>query len=82
MDRLLIRPEEAARLLAVGRTRLYAMLQSGELPSITIGRSRRILRADLEGWVANLAETGSAGAGDCQPDCQTARRRPVSAGRA
>jgi excisionase family DNA binding protein len=43
---LLLRPEEAARLLAIGRSKLYELLASGELASVRIGRLRRVpLRA-------------------------------------
>jgi excisionase family DNA binding protein len=43
---LLLRPEEAARLLAIGRSKLFELLASGELASVRIGRLRRVpLRA-------------------------------------
>ena len=37
-DRLLLRVEEAAHLLAISRTKAYALVATGELPSVTIGR--------------------------------------------
>jgi excisionase family DNA binding protein len=53
LSRLLLTPEEAAKLLAVGRTTLYGLLQSGELPSVRIGACRRIpfdaVRAFVDG---------------------------------
>lgn len=58
---LLYSPETAARLLGVGRSTVYALLASGEAPSIKIGRSRRIRRADLEAYVNSLAETVAMG---------------------
>ena len=42
MDSLLLRPGEAAKLLAMSRTTLYALLATGELESIKIGASRLI----------------------------------------
>lgn len=57
---LLYRPEEAAEVLSLSRATVYELLSSGSLPSIKIGRSRRITRAALESFVAGLA--GSAGA--------------------
>ena len=33
---------DAARFLAVGRTSVYAMIGDGRLPSVQIGRCRRI----------------------------------------
>jgi excisionase family DNA binding protein len=51
---LLVTAEEAARLLAVGRTTVYALLGSGDLKSVQIGRSRRIRLSDLETFVQQL----------------------------
>ena len=44
--------EEAARRLGVGRTTMYALLASGEIPSVTIGRLRRIPAEALNEYVA------------------------------
>ncbi|MBC9731355.1 helix-turn-helix domain-containing protein [Streptomyces sp. TRM68367] len=44
--------EEAARRLGVGRTTMYALLASGEIPSVTIGRLRRIPAEALSDYVA------------------------------
>jgi excisionase family DNA binding protein len=49
---ILLRPEEAARMLRVSRTAIYGLLASGDLPSITIGRRRRIPRGALDSYVA------------------------------
>lgn len=53
-DQLLYRPEEAARVLGIGRSRLFTLLKGGELTSVQIGRSRRIPRESLEGYVTRL----------------------------
>ena len=61
-DQLLVTPEEAARRLAVGRTTVYALMGSGELPSVNIGRCRRIAVTSLQFFVARLVEnTPTAG---------------------
>jgi excisionase family DNA binding protein len=52
MNPLLLTPEQAFRLIGVGRSHGYKLIASGELPSIKIGRLRRIPRAALERWVA------------------------------
>lgn len=44
--------EEAARRMSVGRTTMYALLASGEIPSVTIGRLRRIPAEALNDYVA------------------------------
>ena len=54
---LLYTPEEAAELLRLGRSRIYELLASGQLPSLTIGRSRRIPADALRAWVE--AQTGT-----------------------
>ena len=45
------RPEEAATYLGIGRTRIYALLTAGEIPSVKVGRTRHIRRADLDGYM-------------------------------
>jgi excisionase family DNA binding protein len=41
-QRVLVTVEEAARIWSIGRTTMYAMVLRKEVPSIKIGRSRRI----------------------------------------
>ena len=53
-DRLLLTPEEAAEVLRVGRTTIYALMKAGELHGIHIGRSCRISRAELERYVRHM----------------------------
>jgi excisionase family DNA binding protein len=61
-DRLLVSPIEAANLLGIGRSKLYLLLQSGDLQSIRIGSCRRIPVTAIEALVKRLAdaETGSS----------------------
>ena len=49
---LAVSPADAARLLGIGRTRLYEELGSGALPSFHLGRRRLIRVAALEAWMA------------------------------
>lgn len=55
--RLLLTVEEAAEMLGIGRTLAYALVSAGELPSVTLGRLRRIPVAGLRTWVDNLPAT-------------------------
>jgi excisionase family DNA binding protein len=48
---LLLRPEEAGQVLGISRSKVYAMLNSGQLPSIRAGRTIRVPRAALEKWI-------------------------------
>lgn len=47
--------EEAAQQLRIGRTTLYRLLSAGDLPSILIGRSRRITAAALTEYIDRMA---------------------------
>lgn len=53
-ESLLLTPEEAARLLRIGRTTVYALMKTGDLRSVHIGRSCRLARAELERYVDRL----------------------------
>lgn len=53
-DALLLTPEEAARVLRVGRTTVYALLKAGDLHPVHIGRSCRLSRAELERYINRL----------------------------
>jgi excisionase family DNA binding protein len=57
-DPLLLTPEEAAHVLRVGRTTIYALMMAGELRAIHIGRSCRLSRAELERYVRRLEAPG------------------------
>lgn len=48
---MLLTPEQAAAALNINRSTLYGLLMRGDLPSFTIGRSRRIPVAELEQWI-------------------------------
>ena len=50
--RLLLRIDEAARLLGIGTTLAYEMVGQGRLPHVRLGRSVRVPRAALEAWIA------------------------------
>jgi excisionase family DNA binding protein len=58
MDRLLLRPIEAAEAIGVGRSRIYELLASGELPSIRIGSSVRVPIDRLRAWIDRKAIEG------------------------
>lgn len=51
MDKLLLRPAEAAELLGVSRSRLYALLAEGRLPVVRIGQTMRVPVRELERWI-------------------------------
>jgi excisionase family DNA binding protein len=56
MDRLLLRPVEAAEAIGIGRSKVYELLASGELPSLRIGGSVRVPVDALKAWIARQLE--------------------------
>jgi excisionase family DNA binding protein len=73
-DPLLLTPEEAARLLRLGRTTVYALMTAGDLRPIHIGRSCRLARAELERYVRMLQNPPQAA-----PSQHRRRSQPKSA---
>lgn len=55
--KLMLTVVEAAELLGIKRTLMYTLLGSGAVPSVQIGRLRRIRRTDLEIYAAQLIPT-------------------------
>jgi excisionase family DNA binding protein len=51
----LLRVDEAADWLGLSKRKTYELVSRGELPSVHIGRSRRIALSALESFVARLA---------------------------
>jgi len=47
----LLRIEAVAETLGISRARAYAMAADGRLPSVRIGRSRRVPARQLEEWI-------------------------------
>ena len=59
-SRLLVTVDEAAHRLAIGRSHVYEQIQRGTLRSVLIGRSRRIVKDDLEAFIEELLSDKSA----------------------
>jgi excisionase family DNA binding protein len=55
-ERELLRAEEAAVVLGIGRSKVFEMLRAGELPVIRLGRSVRIPRQALAVWIEERTE--------------------------
>jgi len=49
---------EVADHLRLGRTTVYRLIGTGELPSIKVGASRRVTRDALQGYVDGLGPVG------------------------
>ena len=51
---LLLKPEAAAQALNIGRSKIYQLMEAGEIESVKIGRSRRISVKALEAFTEKL----------------------------
>lgn len=51
MDPILLRPIEAARLMGLGRSKIYDLAAAGEIPVVRIGKSIRIPMEALRRWI-------------------------------
>lgn len=60
-DSELLRMDQAARVLNVGRSTIYTLAQSGQLPGvIRVGRSLRVSRRRLLEWIEDNASAPAA----------------------
>ncbi len=48
---ILLKAEQVCRIVNLGRSKVYELLLTQQIPSISIGRSRRVLREDLMAWI-------------------------------
>ncbi len=54
METLLLRPEEVAEYLNIGRSKVYELMRAGTLESVRIGACRRVPRAAVDEYVESL----------------------------
>jgi excisionase family DNA binding protein len=47
----LVKADEAAKMIGVGRTKVYEMMASGKLPIVRIGSAVRVNRQRLLEWI-------------------------------
>ena len=57
METLLLKVPEVMARLAVGQTKVYELMSSGELRSVKVGRSRRVPTDELERFIADLDDS-------------------------
>jgi len=56
---LVFTPDEVAELLCVSRYTVYRLIEQGDIPSVCIGRLRRVRRVDLERWMEEHLSSAS-----------------------
>jgi excisionase family DNA binding protein len=52
----LMSTEELAKFLGLGRTRTYELLSTGIIPSVRIGRLRKVRRTDVDKYIESCLE--------------------------
>ena len=55
-DPICIRVNDAARMIGIGRTKLYALIAAGEVQTVKLGRATRITTASLHDLVKRQRE--------------------------
>jgi excisionase family DNA binding protein len=66
-EKILLKPKRAFELLDIGRSTGYAMIASGELPSVRIGRAVRVPVDGLREWVKRQTDKNESGVNDSAP---------------
>lgn len=51
LDPICVRVNEAARMIGVGRTKLYELIAAGEVETVKLGKATRITTASLHDLV-------------------------------
>jgi excisionase family DNA binding protein len=59
MDQLLYTIAECCRLVAIGRTKFYQLVSTGEIPIRKVGKKTLVAAADLKRWAERLPPSGS-----------------------
>jgi len=57
---VLLRPEQAAEALSIGRTVVYGLMRSGQLRSVKVGGLRRVPASALVEFVRQLEQEQAA----------------------
>ena len=51
VEPICVRIDDAARMIGVGRTKLYELIATGELEAVKIGKATRVTTASLQKFV-------------------------------
>ena len=54
MDKLLLKPAEVGELTGVGKSKTYALIAAGVIPSVRIGKCLRVPADRLRKWIDEL----------------------------
>lgn len=76
-QRLLLRPEEVAAILGLGRSTIYELLRAGELSAVHIGRATRIPARDLDRWIEQHSSGSGSGSAHSAHDVSDGPHRAL-----
>jgi excisionase family DNA binding protein len=65
---LLYTVDDVAQMLSIGRTQVFALVRSGELRSVKIGRSRRFLPEQIQEYVDKLRRSAQSTEAATEPE--------------
>lgn len=57
-DPICVRVNDAARMIGVGRTKLYELIAAGEVETVKLGKSTRITTASLHDFIRRQRGAG------------------------
>ena len=57
-DPICVRVNDAARMIGIGRTKLYELIAAGEVETVKLGKSTRITTASLHDLIRRQREAG------------------------
>lgn len=55
-DPICVRVNDAARMIGVGRTKLYALIAAGEVETVKLGKATRVTTASLHDLIRRQRE--------------------------
>ena len=61
MEKLLLKPSEAAEVLGIGRSLIYELIARREIPSVRLGRCLRVPTESLQQWLREREEERADG---------------------
>lgn len=59
MEKLMYTPQQAAELLSLGKSTIHKLIASGDIPTVRVGRARRITRTALLDFIERSAAGGA-----------------------
>ncbi len=59
--RALLKVMDVSNLLQIGRSSVYELIRSGQLPTVKIGRATRIPAVGIDEWLVNVTRVSDDG---------------------